>query len=758
MDEFFPYVLAPGGLDPVNSSVTGLVSSNALPYSNSGGWWAGTSYAAPHVTGVAALMMQANKDLTAAQVRDLILLSASKRCSDGYLVLNAARAVALARSPESATVPVCLAPAVTSASCTSPVMGQQMTCTVAGANLPVGVRFSATNCTPQPMQPVVGGSPATRSFTCTPITAGLPVAVIFEVPGFIGSLPVIPSLIASLPPGVGPFVATGSMQYARLGHTATRLLDGRVLITGGDSSGNTAPYLRSAEIYSPATGTFSPTGDMTSRRGSHTATLLPNGKVLITGGFTEYVTNRTLSSAEIYDPATGSFRAIGSMNVKRTWHTATPLNDGRVLIVGGFDNEVPVYGTFLNSAEVFDPNTETFALVGGMAIPRIWFAATKLADGKVLIAGGSDGYGRWTGAAEVFNPNTLSFASVGSLATPRWIHQAALMNDGRVLFPGGNVPGDTSTTSAEVYIPATQSFSRVGDLSNAKSGASVTALNVGGVLVAGGFIGAAFLDNAELFSVGTGTFSNVSNRMVSPRYLHTATLLSDGRVVLVGGLGSGNQVLSTAEIFTADGSTSAVLIDEFNGTAVDSTKWTRVLHPTYSGTSASVSGGELRLAVGAWLHTQGKATFTGRKIVIEGVMGDTEASILLMDSFDAVTGQSAGTIMGSDTLYRGWGFDVQAGGRYPIVGPTTAGSITVAEGQNVLVSWDHNAAMLYRRLTIDGDIVTFERGNSPDAITLRLSTRMAASIAGRPMTLVLGTGVGPYTPGRFQWIKATVTP
>lgn len=202
----------------------------------------------------------------------------------------------------------------------------------------------------------------------------------------------------------------------------------------------------------------------------------------------------------------------------------------------------------------------------------------------------------------------------------------------------------------------------------------------------------------------------------------------------------------------------ASLFDEFNGTAIDTTKWTPVLHPSYAGTGATVSGGELRLAVGAWLHTQGKATFTGRKIVIDGVMGDTEASILLIDSFNPVTGQSAGTILGSDTLYRGWGFDVQAGGRYPIVGPTTAGSITVAEGQNVLVSWSRNAAMLYRRLTVDGDVVTFERGTSADSITERLSTRMAASISGRTMTLVLGTGVGPYTPGRYQWIRVTVTP
>ena len=132
--------------------------------------------------------------------------------------------------------------------------------------------------------------------------------------------------------------------------------------------------------------------------------------------------------------------------------------------------------------------------------------------------------------------------------------------------------------------------------------------------------------------------------------------------------------------------------------------------------------------------------------------------MLLLDTFNPLTGWSTDVISASDTIYRGWGFDVQTTGRYAIVGPTTAGTITIAEGANVLINSQHKPEMLYRRLTVDGNVVTSERGAGADAITERLSTQMALSMVGRPMTLVVSTGVGPYTPGRFQWIRVTVTP
>lgn len=221
----------------------------------------------------------------------------------------------------------------------------------------------------------------------------------------------------------------------------------------------------------------------------------------------------------------------------------------------------------------------------------------------------------------------------------------------------------------------------------------------------------------------------------------------------------GGSVIDATRTVTIAGSTAtSALYDSFDGNSIDTSKWSAVLHPTYPGTTVTVSAGELRTTVGAFVHTGGKVTFIGSKIVVEGVMGDAEASMLLLDSFNSATGFSPDVIQGSDTTYRGWGFDVQTTGRYAIVGPTTAGSITIAEGVNVLVNTTHKTEMLYRRLTIEGDVVTFERGANLGSISERLSTRMASSITGRPMTLMLGTGVGPYTPARFDWVRVTVSP
>ena len=556
---------------------------------------------------------------------------------------------------------------------------------------------------------------------------------------YIGANGIAPVVLGA----VSSFVATGSMRIARVGHTATRLIDGRVLITGGDSSGNTAPYLRSAELYSPATGTFSPTGDMTSRRGSHTATLLSNGKVLITGGFTEYVTNRTLSSAEIYDPATGIFRAIGSMNIKRTWHTATPLNGGRVLVAGGFDNQVPIFGTYLSSAEVFDPNTETFSVVGGMTIPRIWFAATKLADGKVLIAGGSDGYGKWTSAAEIFNPSTMSFTNVQPMLTSRWILQSALMPNGQVLLPGGNVSSHTQHTNlSEVYSPISQSFLPVGAMSAARSGASVTALNAGAVLVAGGFNGAAFLDNAELYSVGTGTFSNVSTRMVSPRYQHTATLLNDGRVVLVGGIGSGNQVLSTAEVFTGDGSPSAVLSDDFIGSSgLSSSRWTVI------DGSISTSGGFADVSCGSQATTRSKIEISGDSgIVVEARFAGTGANRSSGAYLTDANSAGRDNIAFGDTNY-------SAGNATPGMFVNGSGAF---QTPRQFGSGNSVSAFKEYRFTVIDRTVRVERGNTLANIEEAFNVDLPTSVNGRRFFITFFSGSAPYCPGTtFDWIRAS---
>jgi hypothetical protein len=174
-----------------------------------------------------------------------------------------------------------------------------------------------------------------------------------------------------------PVSVTGPMVAARHGHTASLLPDGRVLIGGGR---NSSGPLASAELFDPKTGTFRATGSMATPRTGHTASLLPDGRVLIAGGQDN---SGPLGSAELYDPKAGTFSTTGAMATPRTGHTAIPLADGRVLIAGGQDNSGP-----LGSAELYDPKAGTFSTTGAMATPRTNDTATSLADGRVLVAGG----------------------------------------------------------------------------------------------------------------------------------------------------------------------------------------------------------------------------------------------------------------------------------------------------------------------------------------------------------------------------------
>jgi len=172
-------------------------------------------------------------------------------------------------------------------------------------------------------------------------------------------------------PTKNAFSPTGSLAEARGWHTATLLADERVLIAGGGPPSwatGQGPFLASAELFDPTTGTFSPTGSMTSRRTGHTATLLANGRVLIAGG--NDTDGHGVASAELYDPRTGTFSATGSMTSARTFHTATLLTDGRVLITGGVTNGSPAPS--LASAELYDPRTGTFSATGSMISARVY--------------------------------------------------------------------------------------------------------------------------------------------------------------------------------------------------------------------------------------------------------------------------------------------------------------------------------------------------------------------------------------------------
>ncbi len=351
----------------------------------------------------------------------------------------------------------------------------------------------------------------------------------------------------------GRFTPTGDLDDARVFHRATLLLDGKVLVTGG---AELYPFPFSsqatAELFDPATGSFTLTSSMASPRYSHTATLLPNGKVLVTGGFGASGTDgegdpilpRVLGSAELYNPSAGAFEVTSNLKTGRGLHTATLLTNGKVLIVGGTVEKSG--GASTPMAELYDPTTGAFTPTGSMATPRSGHTATLLPNGKVLIAGGG------TKAAELFDSAAGTFTPTGSLSVERGGHTATLLPNGMVLITGGSTSG-AGLATAELYDPSKGSFTATGSMSTARYEHTATLLPNGLVLVAGGWgTTDGRLESAELYDPDTGSFTPTGS-MGTPRGGHTATLLPDGRVLVAGGgnfsPGAGIGPISSAELY-----------------------------------------------------------------------------------------------------------------------------------------------------------------------------------------------------------------
>ena len=250
-------------------------------------------------------------------------------------------------------------------------------------------------------------------------------------------------------PATGVFTPTGDMVIERAGNTAALLPDGRVLVAGGEDRSENA--LSSAEVYDPSTGKFTRTGDMTEPRGQATATALRNGKVLIVGGGCGRCPSQNVyRSAELYDPATGKFTFTGQMAVGRNKHASVLLASGKVLVVGGSDNR-GWHGEY-SSAEIYDPATGTFSATGAMSASRFKLphAAVLLDNGTVLVAGGGN-------FGEVYDETKGTFSKVeGNLGAARFFASATVLPDGNTLITGGYAEsggGLPSTAGAWIYTP-----------------------------------------------------------------------------------------------------------------------------------------------------------------------------------------------------------------------------------------------------------------------------------------------------------------
>jgi hypothetical protein len=281
-------------------------------------------------------------------------------------------------------------------------------------------------------------------------------------------------------PRTGTFARTGRSAMNTIYSTATRLADGRVLFVGGFGStttgGTETDYtIATAEIYDPATSQFSLTGSLITARMGHTATLLSDGRVLIAGGSsavagTDRRTVPMLASAELYDPKTGEFSATGSMTTGRDNATATLLGNGRVLIAGGGDEA----NSAVASAELYDPATGKFGPTGSMSAPRFGFNATLLLDGRVLVSAGNALWAGSTGqdwgppvfTIETYEPKTGKFSPAGSVDGKRAYYTTVVLADGRVLFVGGlewsTANWGDDVASCVLYDPATGKMTPTG--------------------------------------------------------------------------------------------------------------------------------------------------------------------------------------------------------------------------------------------------------------------------------------------------------
>jgi hypothetical protein len=556
------------------------------------------------------------------------------------------------------------------------------------------------------------------------------------------------------------FVLTGSLNTARASHTSTVLNNGMVLIAGG-YNGN---ILASAELYDPASGTFTSTGSLNNARIYHTATLLNNGKVLIVGGSDN--NGNILAGAELYNPATGTFTPTGSLSTARELHTAT-LKNGMVLIAGGTDNNRNI----LASAELYNPTTGTFTPTGSLNTTRIYHTATMLNNGMVLIAGGYDNSGDILASAELYNAATGTFTPTLSLSTARYKHRATLLNNGMVLIAGGQGSDSNACASAELYNPATGTFTPNGGLNTARELHTAMLLNNGMDLIAGGYGPSGYLTSAELNNSATGTFAPTGS-LNAARYLHTATRLNNGMGLIAGGYNSSGY-LASAELYLPETLTPPNLVSIS-------------LSPT--GPTVPLDAAQQFIATGTFRDSSteqlASVTWNSSDAAVVSITDDASnlGAAYALGAGAATVSACAGAVCGSTTLTVGSAALVSiaitpATGTVPAGRPLqfyATGTYTDGSTQDLssLVTWSSsappvatiNAAGLASGLIVGSTTITAASGTVQGTAMLTVTSPVLASVAVTPANASIAAGetqpftaTGTYSDGSAQNLTNAAT-
>ncbi|CAF4785166.1 unnamed protein product, partial [Rotaria sp. Silwood2] len=341
------------------------------------------------------------------------------------------------------------------------------------------------------------------------------------------------------------------MNNERCLHTASVLISGKVLVAGGygyDGYSDWGPW-NSSELYDPATGMWTRTGNMTLGRYYHTASILANGKVLVVGGYRsdEYSYLGSLNSSELYDPATGIWTRMGNLAVGRYFHRASVLTNGKVLVTGGYGFDGHNYLDILNSSELYDPTTGIWTKIGNMHFRRYCHTASVLANGKVLVISGygSDDYSYWgyLNSTELYDPTTGIWTRTGNINVGRQYHTASVLTNGKVLVAGGYFSDGYSywkpVNSSELYDPMTGIWTKTGNMTDGRYYHTASVLANGKVLVAGGYgysgsNSFGILNSSELYDPSTGIWTMTSS-MNTARSEHTASVLTNGKILVTGG-------------------------------------------------------------------------------------------------------------------------------------------------------------------------------------------------------------------------------